>query len=110
MMQQPPPRSEPSRWSSALFDWDSGRLSLAIIASAALLTLCELRVLALIRTDNINAIIAESVVNHHAYWRAFQNRLMGPQLVDWVAAARGIEYDRAYLHVTQWLVALANLI
>ena len=104
--------STPRGWSSMLVDWDSGRLSAAILAAVGLVTLCQLRLVALIQGENViaNAVVAESVVNHHAYWQAFQNRLLGPQVVDWLSTLTGLEYDRAHLLATELLLLLANLL
>jgi hypothetical protein len=106
------PGTSQGRWASRLFGWELDRLSLAIVGAFALLNLCELRLLQLLQGDllAVHATIAESVVTRHAYWRAFQNRLLGPHLVEQAALLTGSTFDAAYLALTQSFLVLANVL
>lgn len=77
-----------------------------------ILTALEIRQLILIHQIDFDSIVsaAQGVVTGTPHWRAYQNRLLGPWLVQGVSLLTGQGYAHGYQLVTSFLLLAANFL
>ncbi len=85
----------------------SGPLLLILFLSIAVY-----RILLQIHAPNFEYLstLASDVLDGHAYWRAYQNRLLGPSAIQLISLAAGISFTAAYRVFILATVLLQNLL
>lgn len=84
-------------------------IALACLAGVALL---EYRTLNLIQATNLQAQVevVTGILSGHPYWKAYQNRILGPEIVNGLARLTGCSFAGVYQAFCFALLGVANVV